>query len=79
MKTRKTPPKTARTDTEFNPVKPQDAKSTYRNLLHFYTPIMKQQKEILRKQIPFTIALQNNKTPINKPNQRGEIPVTRKL
>ena len=28
----------------------------YRNWLHFYTPIMKQQKEMINESIPFTIA-----------------------
>jgi len=40
----------------INSVKSQDTKSTYSNLLHFYIPIMKQQKEKLRNQPPLTIA-----------------------
>ena len=40
----------------MNSVKSQEIKSMYRNLLHFYTPIMKQQKEKLRRQSSFTIA-----------------------
>ena len=39
----------------MNSAKLQEIKSTYRNLLHFYTPIMKQQKEI-KESILFTIA-----------------------
>ena len=40
----------------MNSVKSQDTKSTYRTLLHFYTPIMKQQKEKLRNSSHITIA-----------------------
>lgn len=34
----------------MNSVNSQDTVSIYRNLLHFYIPIMKQQKKKLRKQ-----------------------------
>ena len=40
----------------MNSAKSQDIKSMYRNQLHFYTPIMKQQKEKIKELIPFTIA-----------------------
>ena len=40
----------------MNSVMSQDTKSTYGNLLHFYTPIMKQQKGKIKESIPFTIA-----------------------
>ena len=39
-----------------------------RNPLHFYTPIMKQQKEKLRNQ-PCLHYTKNNKVPKNQPNQ----------
>ena len=39
----------------MNSAKSWDTKFMYRNQLHFYTPIMKQQKEI-KKLIPLTIA-----------------------
>ena len=38
----------------MNSAKSQDIKSMHKNRLHFYTPIMKQQKEI-KALIPFTI------------------------
>ena len=40
----------------MNSAKSRDIKSMYRNQLHFYTPIMKQQKEKIKELIPFTIA-----------------------
>ena len=40
----------------MNSAKFQDIKSTYRNLLHFYTPVKKQQKKEIKELIPFTIA-----------------------
>ena len=39
----------------MNSAKSQDTKSMYRNQLHLYTPITKQQKEI-KKLISFTIS-----------------------
>ena len=54
-----------------NSVKIQDTKSVCKNLLHFYIPIMKQQKEKLRH----LSHLQLNQKPKilwNEPNQRGE-------
>ena len=35
--------------------------------MHFYTLAMKDQKEKVKKKIPFTIASKENKTPRNKP------------
>ena len=40
----------------MNSAKLQDIKSMYRNLLHFYTPTMKQQKNKSRNRFPFIIA-----------------------
>ena len=42
-------------------VKLQDIKSTDRNPLHSYTLTMRKQKETLRKQFPFTIAMKRIK------------------
>ena len=55
----------------INSVKSQDTKSMYRNLLHFHTPIMKQQKQKLRKQSIYNYT-KNNRIPRNEPNQRGK-------
>ena len=38
----------------MNSVKLQDTKSMYRNLWHFYTPIMDKQRE-MKESVPFTI------------------------
>ena len=48
-------------------------KINYTNLLHFYTLIMKQQKEELSKQ-PIYNCTKNNNIPRNKLNQGGERP-----
>ena len=58
----------------MNSVNPKDTKSTYRNLMNFYIPIMKQQKDKFKKN-PIYSYTKNNKTPRNKPNQRAERPV----
>ena len=42
----------------------QDTKSVYRNLFHFYTVVMKYQKEKLRKQ-PHLQSIKKNKIPRN--------------
>ena len=54
----------------MNSVKSQEIKSMCRNLLHFYTPIMKQQKEKLRKS--HLQCTKNNKISRNKPKQEVE-------
>ena len=45
----------------MNIVKLQDIKLTHRNPLHSYTLTMRKQKEKLRKQFPFTIAMKRIK------------------
>ena len=51
----------------------------YRNLLHFYTPIMKLQKEKLKKNNPIYNYTPKNKIPRNKLNQREERPVLKTI
>ena len=55
----------------MNSVKLQDVKSTYRNLFHFYRPIINHQKEKSRNQSHLQ-SHQNRKIPRNKSDQRGK-------
>ena len=55
----------------MNSAKLKEIKSTYGNLLYFYTPIMAQQKKKSKYQSHLQLH-QNHKIPRNKPNQRGE-------
>ena len=59
----------------MNSVKFQGTKSTYRNLLHLYTPITGARETEIREAMPFTIAPKPIKIPSNKPNPRAERPV----
>ena len=52
----------------MNSAKSQDIKSTYRNQLHFYTPIMKHQKEKSRNQSHSQLP-KKHKITRNKPKQ----------
>ena len=49
----------------MNSAKLQDIKSTYRNLLQFYMPITKQQKE-MKESIPFATAIRYLGIKLNK-------------
>ena len=62
----------------MNSVNSQDTKSMCRNLLHFYTLIMKEQKEKSGKN-PIYNCTKNNEIPKNQPNQRNEISISWKL
>ena len=55
----------------MNSAKSQDIKSMHKNQFHFYTPIMKQQKENQGID-PIYNWTRNPKIPRNKPNQRDE-------
>ena len=58
----------------MNIVKLQDIKSTHSNPLHSYTLTMREQKEKLRKQIPFTIATKRIKyLGINLPKETKDL------
>ena len=58
----------------MNIVKLQDIKLTRRNPLHSYTLTMREQKEKLRKQIPFTIATKRIKyLGINLPKETKDL------
>ena len=47
-------------------------KSMYRNRLHFYTPIMKQNRKRYQGIDPIYNSTKNHKIPKNTPNQRGK-------
>ena len=58
----------------MNTIKLQDIKLTRRNPLHSYTLTMREQKEKLRKQIPFTIATKRIKyLGINLPKETKDL------
>ena len=58
----------------MNIIKLQDIKLTHRNPLHSYTLTMREQKEKLRKQIPFTIATKRIKyLGINLPKETKDL------